>query len=166
MFSLKINNVKNFMSKLLMSDVFDLLYISEATISTFNTFQISGQINKEYYTKEETESMNIGNYSNWGKLRPFCLELIKGNKTPSFLKIIFLLPDQDVEQLLNVNIINNISVNDINGLFINLKYANGVLTCITGTSLKIFTMDKSLEQAFDSHFQQFLQKNGIDFETL
>lgn len=165
MISLKILHIKNFMSKLLIKDVFDHLYVSEAIITTFNTFQINGQTNKEFYRDDESKELPMADYSTWSKLRPFCLELIKGNKTPSFLKTIFLLPNTETEQLLNNHSIG-LTTSDINGLFINIKYSDGQLTCITGTSIKLFTLDKSLEQAFDSYVKQFLSKNEIDFEEL
>ena len=165
MIALKINNTKDFMTKLLVKDTFDNLYVSEATISTYNTFQINGLINKNFYTSEEPESNDSAEYSLWKKLRPFCFELIKGSKTPSFLKIIFLLATEDITTLIETNNLG-FSLDDINGLVLNIKYAEGVITCITGSSIKLFTMDKSLEHAFDSYVKQFLSQNNIDFEEL
>ena len=38
---------------------------------------------------------------------------------------------------------------DIGGLYLNIVFENGKLNCITGTSLNIFTMDKTLERVWD-----------------
>ena len=165
MIAVKINNTKDFMTKLLVKDTFDNLYVSDATISTYNTFQINGLINKNFYTSEEPESNDSSEYSLWKKLRPFCFELIKGSKTPSFLKIIFLLSTEEISKLIEVNNLG-FTLDDINGLVINVKYCEGVITCITGSSIKLFTMDKSLENAFDSYVKHFLSQNNIDFEEL
>ena len=165
MIAVKINNIKDFMTKLLVKDTFDNLYVSEATISTYNTFQINGLINKNFYTSEEPESNDSAEYSLWKKLRPFCFELIKGSKTPSFLKIIFLLATEDITKLIEKNDLG-FTLDDINGLVLNIKYSEGEITCITGSSIKLFTMDKSLEHAFDSYVKQFLSQNNIDFEEL
>ena len=48
------------------------------------------------------------------------------------------------------------SISDINGLFVNLRYKDGKLTAVTGTSLNIFSMDKSLEHAWDQKIQKFI----------
>ena len=165
MIAVKINNIKDFMTKLLVKDTFDNLYVSEATISTFVTFQMNGLINKNFYTSEEPEANDSAEYSLWKKLRPYCFELIKGSKTPSFLKIIFLLATEDIAKLIEVNDLG-FSLDDINGLVINIKYSEGVITCITGSSIKLFTMDKSLENAFDTYVKHFLTQNNIDFEEL
>lgn len=165
MIALKITNIKNFMSKLLVKDTFDKLNVSEATISTYNTFQINGQINKDFYTSEELESIDQTEYSLWEKLRPFCFELIKGSKTPSFFKMIFLLSVEDLTKLIETYNLEY-SLEDINGLFINIKYSEGVLTCVTGSSIRLFTMDKSLDHAFDTYVKQFLTQNSIDYEEL
>lgn len=165
MIALQITDVKTFMSKLLLKDTFDTLCVSEATISTYNTFQISGQLNKSFYTAEELEALENAEYSTWEKLRPFCFELIKGSKTPSFLKIIYLLSPTDSRRFIEAGRLD-VLPDDINGLFLNIKYLDGALTCVTGSSVKSFTMDKSLDHAFDEYVRQFFTKNDIGFEEL
>lgn len=165
MIALKITDVKTFMSKLLVKDTFDELYVPEATISTYNTFQINGQLNKNYYSPEELESIGNIEYSQWKALRPFCFELIKGGKTPIFLKIIYMLPELSILEIIKSHDLS-FTLDDVNGLFLNIKFFEGTLTCITGSSMKLFTMDKSLDQAFDVFIKKFLSKNDIMFEEL
>jgi hypothetical protein len=165
MIALKITNIRNFMSKLLMKELFDQFYISEATISTYNTFQINGELNKDFYTSEELELLGPMKYSRWEKVRPYCFELIKGNKTTSYFKFIFLLPEESLSKLIEENHLDY-TLADINGLFVNIKFSEGVLTCVTGSSIRVFTMDKSLDHAFDTSIKQFLSKNSVDFEEL
>lgn len=43
---------------------------------------------------------------------------------------------------------------DIQGMYLNLSYDGLNLTCITGISMKTFTMDKSLERAWDDAAQK------------
>ena len=52
----------------------------------------------------------------------------------------------------------------VGGLYLNIQYENGEMYCITGTSLQVFTMDKSLEREWDESVRQFLKKHGIAFE--
>lgn len=58
------------------------------------------------------------------------------------------------------------NADDIQGLYLNLRYDSTGLQCITGTSFKSFSMDKSLEHAWDNMVQKFFQKKGLDFEIL
>lgn len=153
------------MSKLLISDVFNKFLLSEATITTSNTYTIDGHLNKEFYTAEELEANNLTEQtiSSWETLKPFCFEVIKGKKTPLNFKIVFLLSSANVARLLEQSGIS-LTANDINGLFLNIKYSNNVLQCITGTSLKLFTLDKSLENEWDSMIQKFFKAHEIPFE--
>ena len=52
----------------------------------------------------------------------------------------------------------------VGGLYLNIQYENGEMYCITGTSLQVFTMDKSLEREWDESVRQFLKEHGIAFE--
>ena len=63
---------------------------------------------------------------------------------------------------------NNIAVmpENVNGLFINMKYQEGHVDIITGTSLNVFTLDKQLDTAFDKYVKTFLANAGLDFEEL
>ena len=49
MIALHILDVKQFMSKLLLNDTFDHFLLSEAVITTYNTFHIDGRLQKDYY---------------------------------------------------------------------------------------------------------------------
>ena len=52
---------------------------------------------------------------------------------------------------------NNIPVNpqDVSALFLNIYYENGALTVTTGTSLKVFTLDKTLEHLWDDTVEKY-----------
>ena len=51
--------------------------------------------------------------------------------------------------------------NQIVGLYLNIRYDNGEMYCITGTSLNFFTMDKTLDLEWDKAVKQFLQSHEI-----
>lgn len=150
-----INDVKNFMSTLLIKDSFDKFLVTDVTIVTYNTFHIDGHINKDFYTNEEFEDIKSPLLSSWAKLKPFCFDIIKGKKTPLYFKIIFSLPEMMIEKLLHDNDIL-LTKENIANLFLNIKYDKGVLSYTTGTSLNIFTIDKSLEKAFDLYISEFI----------
>lgn len=163
MISLTITEVKKFMSHLLIHETFDQFYLSEADINTANHYSINGEVNKSFYSNEEFEALPDKKYSRWATIKPYCLSLIKGSKTPSSMKIIFVLPDELTSKFL-ADHESSFSPNDINGLFLNVKYTDGALNIITGTSVSVFTMDKSLDHDFDSYVKEFLDRSGIAFE--
>lgn len=54
---------------------------------------------------------------------------------------------------------------DVQGLYLNFKYDGTKLSCTTGTSMNLFTLDKSLEQAWDKMAQRIFAKYEIPFEV-
>ena len=52
---------------------------------------------------------------------------------------------------------NNLPVRaeDVSALFLNVAYEHETLTATTGTSLKIFTLDKTLEQVWDQTVRKY-----------
>lgn len=57
------------------------------------------------------------------------------------------------------------SPEDIEGMFLNITYRDNALTCTTGTSMRLFTLDRSLEHSWDGMVQKFFKTKGIAFET-
>ena len=49
----QIQDVKSFMSHLLLSNTFDRFLLTEASITTFNTFFIDGHLHKDYFSSDE-----------------------------------------------------------------------------------------------------------------
>ena len=90
MIAVKISSKKDFMAKLLTTELFDSYYVEEATIETFNTFNIDGHINRDFYKNDdlEGESAVPDEYSKWSELRTLCFDLIKGKRTPLGFKFI------------------------------------------------------------------------------
>lgn len=158
MISLKINDIKNFMSSLLVGNTFDFLSVSEVSLTTFNTFHINGHINKNFYTTEELENLKDKEFSSWSQIKPICYSLIKGTKTPDKFKITFCLPNGDFDTMIEKSGAN-LKADNISGLYVHFTYENSVLSAITATSLSIFTMDKTLDKYWDDTIQSFLVKH-------
>lgn len=163
MISLKILDIKSFMSNLLIQQIFDEFLLSELEIQTYNYFKISGKKNKMWYTNEEWEELEQKEYSRWLEIKPIAFQLIKGNKTPSSFKVVFLLPTDKIEQVLLKESIG-LTKEDINGLFLNIYYENNTLHLITGTSIRIFTMDKRIDMIWDNFIKEFLKNSKIAWE--
>ena len=136
MIALKIINVKQFMGRLLGADDFDGFLLEEASISTYNTFQIDGHQNRAFYTSEEWEDRELRPYAftQWKVIRPVCFDLIKGRRTPAaFHFVLHLIPE----------------------------YTASILK--RGDT---FLMDKTPDVLWDQAVRQFLSKREISFEEL
>ncbi|SEP86151.1 hypothetical protein SAMN02910289_00709 [Lachnospiraceae bacterium RM5] len=150
-----IDNIKNFTTHLFSKNTFDYCMVNEVKISTYSTFTIDGHLNYDYFSDEEKNDINNEHLVSWSKLRPICFDLIKGKKLPISFSIIFAMKRSFLNKLINENNID-IDPEDINDLFMNIKYKDDKLTLTTGVSLKIFTLDKSLENAFDKYISNFI----------
>lgn len=157
MIAISIPEVKPFMNHLLCQSTFDAFHVTELTLTTFGSFTIDGHIQKDYYTKEEYETLYGSGYplARWKQLRPVCFGLIKGKHTPLSFSIVFQLSRTGLDKFLS-ELDTSFTFSDINGLFVNLRYSEGKLTAVTGISLKIFSLDKSLESAWDAKIQKFI----------
>ena len=162
MTALEINDVKGFMAKLLASDTFDNYYLLEAVITKANTFSIDGRLNEEYLADMEESSGDSGasagsRFQTWGNVRSICYELVKGKTLPVYMKVVLQLSDADTERLLSDTGVA-LRLEDVTGLYLNLTYDRKELRCVTGTSFKTFTMDKSLEREWDTHAERLLKE--------
>ena len=165
MFSLKILDLKTFMSNLLVHDMFDSFLLSELEIVTSNKFKLSGKLYKGFYSSDEIELLEGREHSFWKEIKAIAFDIIKGNKLPLTMKIILMLPKASVESIVEKSNLN-IEPSNINGLFLNFKFENDKLICTTGSSLNIFTLDKSLDNLWDEMTRDFFSKKGIATEPL
>lgn len=167
MIAVKINDTKDFMSRLLMGTLFDNFWLSEASITTYNTFTIDGSLHLEFFDPVLARSLELSGRTNslWSEIKPFCFSLIRGKRTPLHFKIILQLSKEHTEQSLE-NQDTAISPEQIAGLFLNIQFNGTELTCTTGTSLHIFTLDKSVDILWDNMTLALFRKHGIPFEQL
>ncbi len=160
MIALRMKSTKNFMSHLLLSDTFDHFLFIEGEIVTFNTFTIDGFIQKAFYESEE----EAGNgYALWKQLRELCFSIIKGKRTPLSFKFVFSLSPENIAKLIQQKNLDYQPC-DVQGLYLNVRFDGSALQCITGTSLKAFSMDKSLEREWDAMVPRFFDQKGIPFD--
>lgn len=162
MIALALPQVKECMAKLLLSETFDPFYFIEGEIVTFNTFTLDGYLKKDFFEQEEAPERE---YALWKDVREFCFSLIKGKRTPLSFKFVLGLSDSNIEKLLLQQGLD-FKPQDVRGLYINLKYDGQKLQCVTGTAMNLFTMDKSLEQAWDMMVQKFFAQKEIKYEVL
>jgi hypothetical protein len=162
MIAVKITNKKEFMAKLLTTEVFDKFLVEEATIETFNTFHIDGKIHREFYRNDPdySEEKVLPKLSGWSDIRPICLNLIKGKRTPLGFKFVLHL-DEETKEKLVAGADAGISPQQVT-MGLNIRFFNDEILVTSGISIGIFTLDKSIEKAWDSYLPSFLESNGIE----
>lgn len=160
MVALKVEDVRAFTSKLFVKEDFDRFLVKEIHIVTFNSFTIDGHIKQGYFTDEEQKEGGMEQFSSWKMLKPLCFSLIKGKRLPGSFHIVLSLAPQDVEQFACA-LGSGISGSQIQGLYLNIRYEDGALYCVTGTSVNFFTLDKTLETEWDSAVKDLMRSHGI-----
>ncbi|MGI5988796.1 MAG: DUF5721 family protein [Lachnospiraceae bacterium] len=187
MISLEISNVRTFMSRLLMQDVFDTFDVVEASVSSFCNFEISGRANSAWFAPpaeartaspaEEPDNSrqtadapengsNTPRLISWKKLRPYVWNVIRGEKTPLKMKIILACAPQQITQILRTDpACSGIRPDQVSGMFLNITFDKAGLFLTTGTAMKTFSMDRSAENAFDKAMSSFLSKIGIESDS-
>ena len=143
-------NAKISMAHLLLKSAFHNFSFIEGEVTTFNKYHIDGRLHKEFFDEEPDRE-----YSCWKEVQEYFFSVIRGKRTPLSFKIILSLARDDFPSFLSsCNL--PFRPEDIQGLYLNLRYSENQLRCITGTSMNTFTMDKSLEQEWDRYVQKLL----------
>ncbi len=148
MTALTVESIKEFMHLLFKSSEFNNYLVHKAMATTFTTFEISGDLNPEFFDDGNRPERK---YCTWEEVRPFVFSVIKGTKLPKNMKIVLAAPLNLTESLSS-----NASV-----LFMNIIYEKGVLMVITGSSVKNFTLDKSHEFIWDEYVEDLIKSSGI-----
>lgn len=163
MIAVTVKNLKSFMHHLLLSETFDHFQVSEAAITTFATFSIDGNLHPEFYDSDTAALLKSRGATRvfWKNIKPFCLSVIKGKHTPLSFKIILQLSPVKTAQLIE-NAGLSLEPASVRGLFLNCQYTEGTLLLTTGSALDFFTMDKSLDRAWDETVTAFLASHDID----
>ncbi len=150
----EIEETGKFMSELLTGERYDSFYLFEARIKTGIDYHINGKINKDFFDSDDRDIMAAEEYIDWKNIKPTVHELIKGDKLPLSLKLILMFNRENITRLAEMNNLP-ISENDIGALFFNVLYEKGKLTVTTGTSVKTFSLDKTLDHVWDSTVEKY-----------
>jgi len=161
MISLKILEMNRFMGKLLKGETFDGFLLKEGFLRTNIEYRFQGQLFAEYFDTEEQAKLEE-KYVYWGELRPTVFELIKGKKTPLAFSFTLLLTKNDTTQLLARRQVN--VGEDSPSLFLQIRFEHGIGHMVTGTARNVFTLDKSLEEAWDAEVRQLMKAMELAVE--
>ena len=161
MVAFNIVDVKDFMNKLLIGEVFDNFLLVSFEISSFAKVTIDGLRNEAWY--EDSESP--GRYLNWKELRNKVSLLVKGDRIPLTMKAVFRLSETNTEKVAAKLGVNDAVEKDY-GLFFNLKFENNEVNIVTGVSVTDFLISKELGNLWDEDLLKFLKYYQIAVEML
>lgn len=172
----EIRNTKSFMASLLTKDTFRDFELSSAQITTFMTYTVDGAMHEEYLaadggdpdpgepvrtpagnTHDDDGKAHTGVFqmTPWPLAAPVIVSMIRGKTPPLSMKIILRLGNEPAAKLMSKADLS-FPLTDIKGLFLNITCDREKVTCITGTSLSVFTTDKSVEHIWDEAAERFL----------
>lgn len=162
MVALRVEEQKKFTSGLFIGEIFDGFLVREVNMVTFNSFTIDGRVRQGYYSEEELEENRLEEYSSWKILKPFCFSLIKGKHLPESFRIVFMMTPEAKERFVKKRIPDMLP-DQVGGLYLNVQYENNEMTVVTGISLNMFSLDKTLEREWDESVRAFLKKHELVF---
>lgn len=150
----EIEETGKFMSELLSGERYDSFYLFEARIKADIDYSINGKINKDFFDSDDRDIMAAEEYISWKKIKPVVYGFVKGDKLPLSLKLILMFNRENITRLVEMNNLL-ISENDIGALFFNVLYERESLTVTTGTSIKTFSLDKTLDHVWDDTVEKY-----------
>lgn len=165
MIALKIIDIKDFMNKLLLGEMFDRFSFVEAAITTFNVFAIDGRLQQDFFDTDTSAALRNRSieYSLWKDVKSYCFSIIRGKRTPLGFKIVFQLSHHQFQKLTGQN--EDPSVPACN-FYLNIQYKNRSLLCTTGVSYASFSLNKQPEHLWDDMICDFFSKQQIPYEKL
>lgn len=147
--SFDITNRKEFMTKLLKSDLFESFEVREVAIHVSFKMILDGKRNKAYFQDINEDSAEVySDYLTWGEMRKHVYELMQGSKLPTYFKIVLSTSSEKTQQ---------ISPN-VSTFYLNITFKDNQTICTTGTAYSEFTLDQSADHLWDERIKNFLFK--------
>ena len=80
MIALQILDIKDFMSKLLIGAAFDPFWLSEASVTTSITYNLTGSLQPDFYVTAEKEALGLAgrNDARWEVVKPVGGSIMQG----------------------------------------------------------------------------------------
>ena len=147
-----IDEKTEYLKELFEKEKYDSFYLYEARVKTKLDYYVNGRLNREYFDTEE--QADLPEYVEWKDIKQIVYSYIKGKRLPIGFKIILMFNRENISRLLEMNNLP-VKTEDVSALFMNVVYEHEVLSVTTGTSLKIFTMDKTLEHVWDDTVKKY-----------
>lgn len=162
MIVLKIFDVKDMMSRLLLEEGFDGYFLEEVSVTTYAKLDLQGKRNKAWYDMEKGEK-SPPDFLYWKEAKPLIYSYIKGKRTPHSFVISLKLTEEEISRLLGEQSFTLFVGEQGMECLLHFRFEKGSLFVVTGTSYRNFTMDKRGEFAWDNAAKELLRQMKISF---
>lgn len=160
MIQLVADDTKQFMNCLLRTEAFDNFLLYEMTLDVLHRYQFDGEINADYLSDAEKSIYADQTYIQWLSLKPQITSILKTSHTPTNMKITMSLNPTatlDIQQRL----LGEQATYPVKGFVINITFDGQNVKATTAVNYSQFTLDKSIEQAFDGMMEKFFKKQAL-----
>lgn len=147
-------DTKSFMKSLLLSKDFDTFVLVEAIINANIRTIFEGTLNKDFQTDQDEK------FIAFSEVKPLIVSLIKGKKTPAFLKIVLAISNSDMKTFVEENE-ESFHSSYPSALFLNIRFENGSLSVTSGSGTTDFDKEKMVDKTWDSYLRKFLTDKGL-----
>lgn len=160
MFSGNVEELKSFMAVLLKGELFDAWEVTEAKVETFFELSVNGRLKKDFFDAPEHVQRD---FAKWGEVKEIFFQAIKGKRLPGMFRVVLAAERDRTEQILRDCGKEREEAGA--SLYLNIRYAAGNCQFISGVSHVGFTLDKTLDDAWDRAVLAFFKENGIVIRT-
>ena len=144
----EITDIKAYMNELFAGERFESFYLYELRCRSDMDYYVSGKL------AETDEAADAPGYAEWGGVRKKLLNVTGTDELPKTMKLVLMFNRENITRLIEMNNIP-LSPESVGGLFINISLDQNGMSVTTGTSVKEFTMDKTLERTWDSTVEKY-----------
>lgn len=160
MFFATVEELKNFMSILLRGALFDAWEVTEARVETFFELSINGRLKQDYFEEEEKRDRV---FAKWGEVKEIFFQAVRGKRLPGMLRVVLAADREWTEKILSECGKEREEAGAV--LYLNIRYTASGCQLVGGVSHPGFTMDRTVDMAWDAALQGFLKTNGIVVST-
>ncbi len=160
MFAGTVEDLKSFMALLLRGELFDSWEVVEAKVETFFELSVNGRLKKDFFDEQEALQRD---FAKWGEVKEIFFQAIKGKRLPGMLRIVLAADRAWTERILNE--CGRTKEEAGASLYLNVRYSANGCQVVSGVSHTGFTLDKTLDSAWDTEIQEFFKKSGIVVST-
>lgn len=150
----EIKEIKEYLNGLFTEERYESFYLFSVKLDSNISYEMDGKINKEFYSEEEYGQLENKEYICWKNIKKSVLGFMSNGKLPVKMKLILMFNKDNVNRLIEMNNIP-IHPDNVRALFMNILYSDNRLSITTGTSLNVFTMDKTLEDLWDKTVEKY-----------
>jgi hypothetical protein len=160
MIGLIADDTKNFMNQLIKTGIFDNFLVLSLDLDTLCRFSVNGAVNSGYMSKEDAQIQSIDEFVAWTYIKPVVATVLRQSLRPTGMKLTLTLSQEATEEILRRHGQSHAG-HPIKGFILNILFDGQHVKLTTGVNYNQFTLDKSLEYAFDAMITQFFKKNEL-----